>query len=979
MVTAQSDHQRRGILARVWYRVSWLCRVYKFRRQAILLGSTGAIALSLVAGPIVHAAVTTPDQQMLSYQYYKAISSCIKTNVVADTDVIKIANAKSGKWFGSAVGGSTPGIGYSLTAAGINVNNDMDVPCSSDQMATIITNAASLWGYSSPIDLLCSSGATRVNKADCRSAGDKTSDGADNNFTFYNSSGDETSKLDLGAFQSSVKSKLGGQEPSLSAPEVNYALYRNAFYTGCLGLGSGSGNTVLQSNINGQSHDQYYYSGIQVVDPATGTSTAVDYYSTSGRKASDKIDYTAGDGNKNISNTCSAILTNMNNSASAYASWINTSGPITSNSAPEQGGGAASDSGTTCSGDLGGLGWVLCPVTTFISSVNDSVYKNIQSLLVVDTSSLLPSSGDSVPAYNAWQQFRNYANVLFVGVFLYIIFSQVSSIGISNYGIKKMLPRLLIAAVLINFSFYICALLVDLSNVAGVLLKSSLTAISTPLDTSWTNAALNILAGTGLAAGTAVGIATEGLPGLLAMLLPLAVFAMLALLMVLLILIARQAVVMLLVVIAPLAFLAYLLPNTENWFKKWWKMFYTLLLLFPIVSVLFGASGLAAGIINNAHPNNIGWNIAALATSALPLFILPSLLKGSLTATGALGAKLQNWGNRATGKVGSKAKEQYGKSYFKQAQTLRKTGQERYRRSQLASRIGGGGGFGNSILKGVRVSNEQKGGVDYLRNAAQSQVAKDEQEAVDNAAIVMQKQEHWTEANRLDKAHDEFTAAMAAGDTVKARAAQKILLNSGTKGLQLLQGGYSELSSGVNDNTPEGKQKAQQYITMMNESETGQKVLSDLNSAGLKGRNAPLAQLAYTAPKAKDGSVNTVDTIASNPGTYGALSDKELVGQSVDNLAKSNVNAETAQRILDNSTETNLTGEKRSILKQFADKQAPTGGASSINNTPPSAGSGSAQSTPSPVTPRTIVPPNNSTYDTPPPPTDGTLNIPRDN
>lgn len=62
---------------------------------------------------------------------------------------------------------------------------------------------------------------------------------------------------------------------------------------------------------------------------------------------------------------------------------------------------------------------------------------------------------------------RNYANVAFIVVFLIIIFSQVSNVGINNYGIKRMLPKLLIAAILVNISFYVCAIMVDLSNLLG--------------------------------------------------------------------------------------------------------------------------------------------------------------------------------------------------------------------------------------------------------------------------------------------------------------------------------------------------------------------------------------------------------------------------------------------------------------------------------------------------------------------------------
>ena len=62
-------------------------------------------------------------------------------------------------------------------------------------------------------------------------------------------------------------------------------------------------------------------------------------------------------------------------------------------------------------------------------------------------------------------------------MFLAIIISQLTGFGISNYGIKKMLPRLIIAAILVNLSIYICQIAVDLSNILGYGLRAGLGGI----------------------------------------------------------------------------------------------------------------------------------------------------------------------------------------------------------------------------------------------------------------------------------------------------------------------------------------------------------------------------------------------------------------------------------------------------------------------------------------------------------------------
>jgi hypothetical protein len=44
----------------------------------------------------------------------------------------------------------------------------------------------------------------------------------------------------------------------------------------------------------------------------------------------------------------------------------------------------------------------------------------------------------------------------------------------------------------------------------------------------------------------------------------------------------RQLLLIALVIVSPLAFVAMILPNTESLFKKWWTMFWKLLIIYPI-------------------------------------------------------------------------------------------------------------------------------------------------------------------------------------------------------------------------------------------------------------------------------------------------------------------------------------------------------------------------------------------------------------
>ncbi|GEM_PF-1869814 len=307
------------------------------------------------------------------------------------------------------------------------------------------------------------------------------------------------------------------------------------------------------------------------------------------------------------------------------------------------------DGDTTTECAVEGIGWAVCPVLKFIAELNDQAYGFLaENFLSIETSLLTDND-----TFAAWKSFRDIANVLFAIAFMIIIYSQLTSAGISNYGIKRMLPRLVVAALLVNLSYYICQLAVDVSNIAGASIVSLFDAIpsagaGTPTGSgTWEAVVATVLA-------VAVGVA-------LVVLVVFAPSALLALGMILLILVIRKALVILLVVISPVAFVAYLLPNTEQYFKKWYKMFGAVLAVYPIIGAVFGASMLAAKIVSNAASGDPLVQATALGISAVPLFTVPALLKGSLSAAGVLGQKLASLSDRANKKAAGDFSDRAGK------------------------------------------------------------------------------------------------------------------------------------------------------------------------------------------------------------------------------------------------------------------------------------------------------------------------------
>jgi hypothetical protein len=301
---------------------------------------------------------------------------------------------------------------------------------------------------------------------------------------------------------------------------------------------------------------------------------------------------------------------------------------------------------STCAID--GIGWIICPVVSFMAKIVDAAYDMVASLLAIQP---LMTTGGTAGVYNAWSIMRNFANVAFVIAFLVIIFSQVTSFGITNYGIKKMLPRLIIAAVLVNISYWLCAAAVDISNILGSSLREIFNGIgasikppdnltSAQTGKGWEGLSAVVLTGTAVA-----GIGLALYIGLSAF-IPILIAVLFAIVTVFLVLALRQALVILLIVVAPLAFVAYLLPNTESLFKKWRDLLKTLLLMYPIIALIFGASALASQVImttaGGTEAQEFVVEIMGAGVAIIPLAITPVVMKTTGSVLNRFGGAINN-------------------------------------------------------------------------------------------------------------------------------------------------------------------------------------------------------------------------------------------------------------------------------------------------------------------------------------------------
>jgi len=485
--------------------------------------------------------------------------------------------------------------------------------------------AAKGLGFADNVTLACAVGLVRTDGQDC------LTDPKQSDFTDKNIGGDKNK----------VYANLDAHRKNASAPPTGgwndaqkYLDVMMTMTNFCKGAPIANvGGPLATPSVAAQYHDSIY----NVVDGSGGVTQVYYNVPDHGKKA---MLMNFPDNFNWWEVSCGDLAQLSTQYSSAYATYVKAHpqsqapAPTTN---PNNGG---NDTPPTCT--ISGIGWIVCPVMRFMSQVTDQAYGVVSDMLT--TPALDTGTGGAM--YQAWSIMRNFANVAFVIAFLVIIYAQITGFGVSNYGIKKLLPRIIIAAILVNVSYWICAIAVDVSNILGSSLKGLLEGAGKQLYVSgqdftktgspgWDALTVGIIAGT-----AAVAVLYAGL----SVLVPLLLMALLAIITVVIVLTARQAIIILLVVISPLAFVAYLLPNTESWFKKWRELFTSLLMMFPIIAVVFGACSLASSILMQAsttqstNPTS-GFmvtvlHIMAAGVTVIPLAITPILMK---TTTGILG------------------------------------------------------------------------------------------------------------------------------------------------------------------------------------------------------------------------------------------------------------------------------------------------------------------------------------------------------
>jgi len=689
-------------------------------------------------------------------------------------------------------------------------------------------------------------------------------------------------------------------------PDARYLLYGRYLFNGDGGYSGGcAGAVVPDKDVDPQKMDTTYWD------------TSLSYVSTftAWKNASTKETYRVKFGGNGIASAgrdvdvilpgqdykaCSALISEFSSTTNS----VTTATPKTTvykymgvtaaedlpdendpNTVPGGGSGSTGNGGednevsvSNCINAAGALGWIICPTLKLAGEAAEKLYGYIEDNFLWVGSDVM---GDGTPTHQAWGKFRNYANVAFIIVFLVVILSQITGFGISNYGVKKILPRLIAVALLTNLSFIICQLAVDLSDIVGSGIKSALSSNSFSVtgiaDSHYgVNNIISDIFGILFASAGAVGtgyLAAVTWEIWLPPLLLAVIVAIVGVIVFFLSLAVRQAGIVILVVLCPVAIICYALPNTKKLFDKWFRMFTSLLMVYPICGLLMGGGQLASSILvnlSNADDTRFMLTLTAMLLSVVPFFFIPTIVRTSLNTIGQLGARLSNFGrgfsNRVTGMVRNSERFKDWQNELKaqhDESTVRRIDNRAARRARNGKDNNGYTAGSRrrrlrAYMRADKARREELLGRAYEGRALlqddegrqeqllESLNAKDFEERVASAKALYRKNPEMAQEDSITKAHDALLSQL--GDNPddiqlqsQLRALQEMDMEKGAPGQDLMQQSIARwiANNNVNNSWNDNKKKALSRFSAGLATRYGK----ELNSSD-KGFNAALNDFA---------------------------------------------------------------------------------------------------------------------------------------
>jgi hypothetical protein len=291
---------------------------------------------------------------------------------------------------------------------------------------------------------------------------------------------------------------------------------------------------------------------------------------------------------------------------------------------------------------------LICGLNSIVGGLV-SIFTSILKYAVVDIIGPLIEAVLSIRTYSddfaqviyaAWEVLRNIGNIFFI---LAIVAIGIATVfRISGWAVKDLLVKLIIGALLINFSLTICQAVLGVADTVQAQFLSSNTgaikAIANPLFTADPFRD---------APGANLGEFSNTVRIVINFCIVFGAF--IAFVGVLFLLLVRLVMLWILLLLSPLPYMAMVLPATKSMSSKWWSQFFKWAFITPVVAFMLNLTALiteqnkdAIQKLTTLSPNFTSSDVRVIAFSTasnlIPLaFLFMTLKAGSTFGKGAAG------------------------------------------------------------------------------------------------------------------------------------------------------------------------------------------------------------------------------------------------------------------------------------------------------------------------------------------------------
>jgi len=200
---------------------------------------------------------------------------------------------------------------------------------------------------------------------------------------------------------------------------------------------------------------------------------------------------------------------------------------------------------------------------------------------------------NATPVMFGWTIVRDICNMFFILILLIIAFATI--LRVERYSFKTLLPKLILMAVLINFSKLICGVFIDFTQVIMLTFVNGFKDIGTGNLTNMLgiDKIMSIDSTTSEAGGGEV--TAWSIVGAYMLALMYSVIALITLVTMLAVLAMRMIMIWVYVVLSPMAYLLSAFPAGEKYASQWWEEFSKNLIVGPILAFFIWLSFVSLG------------------------------------------------------------------------------------------------------------------------------------------------------------------------------------------------------------------------------------------------------------------------------------------------------------------------------------------------------------------------------------------------